>query len=279
MTRFTELVGCRLPVQLAAIGGVGTLRLAEAVVDSGGCGMVPRGVTPAAGSCGVNFLMPFVNSVDDIVQEGQGARIVEFFYGDPSREFVAAAHSNGALAGWQVGSAEEASAAEAAGCDYVVAQGVEAGGHVRGNQSLSELLPAVLATVTLPVVAAGGVATARSVAELLRSGADAVRVGTRFVVCPESNAHPDYVARLLEASAEDTVLTEWFGHGWEHAQHRVLRSALDAARSTGWREIAPPYREIERDVRDMAMYAGTGVGDILTIQPAAVVVEELVGLL
>lgn len=278
-TRFTDLIGCELPLQLAAMGGVGTTELAAAVIAAGGLAMVPGSETPASEPCGLTFLIPFVPPLDLVHEAATSARIVEFFYGDPDPRLVEAVHRGGALAGWQTGSAEEASAAEDAGCDYVVAQGTEAGGHVRGNQSLAEVAPAVLAAVRLPVVAAGGVATARRFAEVMAMGVDAVCVGTRFVTSPESGAHPEYVARLLEAGADDTVLTEWFCEGWPDAPHRVLRSALDGARRSGWRETAPPYRGIERTAGDMAMYAGTGVGDIIAALPAAEVVADLVRLL
>src|SRR5207248_6358838 len=135
-----------------------------------------------------------------------------------------------------------------------VAQGVEAGGHVRGSERVAALLPAVLDAVGVPVLAAGGVATAERVAELMALGADGVRVGTRFVVCPESAAHPRYVEALIGARGEeDTVVTEWFGQGWEHAPHRVLRSALAAAQQSGWRNVPPPDRSVQRDVSDMAL--------------------------
>jgi enoyl-[acyl-carrier protein] reductase II len=130
------------------------------------------------------------------------------------------------------------------------------------------------------VVAAGGVATAERFAELMRLGADAVRVGTRFVVCAESTAHPQYVGALLAARGEeDTVVTEWFGEGWEHAPHRVLRSALEAAQRSGWRKVPPPDRTVQRDVGDMALYAGAGVGDVRAVEPAAAVIADLVRLL
>jgi nitronate monooxygenase len=129
------------------------------------------------------------------------------------------------------------------------------------------------------VVAAGGVATPDRLAELMQLGADAVRVGTRFLVCPESGAHPEYVRRLLEASGDDTVLTEWFGEGWESAPHRVLRSAFDAAHRSGWRRPSPPEADVDRNPADMAMYAGTGVGHVTAEEPAAVVVADLVSLL
>jgi NAD(P)H-dependent flavin oxidoreductase YrpB (nitropropane dioxygenase family) len=278
-TRFTSLVGCELPLQLAAMGGAGTTELAAEVAGSGAFGMVPRGREPAAGPCGANFLLPFNPSLDEVSAAAAKCRVVEFFYGDPRQDLVRVVHDEGALAGWQVGSVAEATAAEECGCDYVVAQGTEAGGHVRGNQPLGEVLPAVQAAVRVPVVAAGGVASPDRFAEVMQLGADAVRVGTRFVVCPESGAHPEYVRRLLEASGEETILTEWFGDGWESAPHRVLKSALDAAQQSGWRRPSPPDAEVDRDPGDMAMYAGTGVGDVITAEPAAKVVAELVRLL
>ena len=278
-TRFTNLVGCTLPVQLAAMGGVGTTELAATVAEAGGLGMVPAGTQPAGGACGVNFLMPFAPSVDEIAAAARQCRVVEFFYADPRADVVAAAHDAGAVAGWQVGSPAEAVAAEKAGCDYVVAQAIEAGGHVRGSQTLDEVLAQVLSSVRIPVVAAGGIATAERAAEVIRSGADAVRVGTRFVASPESGAHPDYVRMLLAATADDTVLTEWFSDGWENAPHRVLSSSVAAAQKTGWRATVPPYRGVDRNPSDMAMYAGMGVGDVNVSQPAAEVVADLVRLL
>jgi nitronate monooxygenase len=278
-TRFTELAGCELPIQLAAMGGVGTAELALAVMAAGGFGMVPMGTKSAPGACGVNFLMPFGPSLEDIEEAGRAARVVEFFYGDPRADAVAAVKRAGALAGWQVGSADEAQAAEAAGCDYVVAQGTEAGGHVRGRLKLEEVLKRVLAAVKIPVVAAGGIASAERAAQVMRMGADACRVGTRFVACPESGAHPVYVAALLAASGSDTVLTEWFNEGWGGAPHRVLRAAMEAAQETGWKAPTPPYAGVEGDVRAMAMYAGMGVGDVKQSQDARVVVADLVRLL
>jgi nitronate monooxygenase len=278
-TRFTDLVGCRLPIQLAAMGGVGTTELAVAVIAAGGLGMVNRRSEPAPGACGKNFLVPYDPDIEEIRVAAGRTRVVEFFFGDPTARLVDAVHSGGALAAWQVGSAAEAVAAVETGCDFVVAQGTEAGGHVRGTLSLDELLPAVLDAVRVPVLAAGGIATAERVAELMRQGADGVRVGTRFIATPESAAHPDYVASLLAATGRDTVMTEWFGEGWEHAPHRVLRAAEAAARVSDWRQTAPPTQDIDRAAGDMAMYAGTGVGDVRSVQPAAEVVADLVRLL
>ncbi len=281
-TRFTELVGCRLPLQLAGMGGVGTAELAAAVASAGGLGMVPGYVEPpqGAGAIGVNFLLPWGADLDAIAEAGRKARVCEFFYAWPTRAPVEAAHAVGALAAWQVGSADEAIAAAEAGCDFVVAQGTQAGGHVRGKLRLEDLLRQVRAAVHRPVVAAGGIASGERVAEVMAAGADAVRVGTPFVAAVESGAHPDYIAALIEARGEgDTILTTQFNEGWPDAPHRVLRSALKRAQDRDYHGVSPPSRETPAPVTHMALYAGTSVGEVHKVRPAAEIVAELVRLL
>lgn len=118
------------------------------------------------------------------------------------------------------GSVEEATAAAAAGADAVIAQGVEAGGHVRGSTPMLELLERVRAAVKIPVLAAGGIIDAEGVRAALDGGAVAAVAGTRFLLSDESHAHPDYKQRCLDAS--ETILTELFGLGWPGAPHRVI---------------------------------------------------------
>jgi nitronate monooxygenase len=305
-TAFTELVGCRVPLQLAAMGGgVTTPELVTAVSRAGGLGMLQRDSArplgerideieqAGAGPFGVNFVPALGQGGHaDVELAASRARLVEFFYSDPDARLVELAHAGGALAGWQVGSAEEARRAADAGCDLVVAQGVEAGGHVRGTVGLLPLLVAILDAVTVPVVAAGGISSARSMAAALASGASAVRVGTRFLATPESGAHPDYISALLAADAQDTVLTTAFSIGWPDAPHRVLASALAAANAlqdesvgtfTVGGESRPlprfaaltPTRDVTGTVRAMALYAGQGVGQVTQITGAAQVVAEL----
>jgi NAD(P)H-dependent flavin oxidoreductase YrpB (nitropropane dioxygenase family) len=134
----------------------------------------------------------------------------------------------------------------------------------------------MLAAVGVPVVAAGGIGTAEQVAALIATGADAVRVGTRFLACPECNAHPAYVEALLKATADDTVITGHFDDGghWPAAV-RVLGGAVAEARRAGNRSTMPPTREAE-DPLAMACYAGMSVADLTQIQPAALVLRDLV---
>jgi NAD(P)H-dependent flavin oxidoreductase YrpB (nitropropane dioxygenase family) len=310
MTPFTELVGCAAPIQLAAMPGIATPALAAAVADAGGLGMIGAPMLPpdllartvadlrarTGGAFGVNFLMPFLADRAVVAIAAAGARVVEFFYGDPDAALVEIVHAGGALASWQVGSRREAIAAAAAGCDLIVAQGSEAGGHVRGTVGLLPLLAQVLDAVSVPVIAAGGIATARAVAAALAAGAGAVRVGTRFATSLESGAHPDYVARLLAATSEDTVLTEAFSEMWPNAPHRVLRSCVAAAEQlreplageVEWAGqtmpiprfgVFSPTVETRGRIDCMALYAGQSVGAVTRRESAAEIVRDLCSLL
>lgn len=304
-TSFTELVGCQVPIQQAGMGGVATPDLAAAVADAGGLGMVSMVFVPAAeaevtlgalakrtgGTVGLNVLMPFLDR--EVVEVAASrVRVVEFFYADPDPALVSLVHGGGALAAWQVGSLAEARAAVEAGCDFVVVQGTEAGGHVRGQLSLLPLLESVLGAVDVPVVAAGGIATARGVAAVLAAGAAGARLGTRFVATREADAHPAYVEALLRASASDTVLTTTFSGMWPDAPHRVLRSCVEAAEaapdgtvaqmSFGTKQVPVPRFAVPCPTRDttgaieaMALYAGESAGAVTEVMAAADVVREL----
>jgi NAD(P)H-dependent flavin oxidoreductase YrpB (nitropropane dioxygenase family) len=214
-------------------------------------------------------------------------------YGDPDASLVELVHQGGALACWQVGSLDEARAAADLGCDLVVVQGNEAGGHVRGQVALLPLLDAVLSAVEVPIVAAGGITSARALAAMLASGASAARVGTRFVACAESPAHPDYVRALIDAGGGDTQLTETFSVTWPDAPHRVLRSCVDAATDLDSDVVGelhvgdqvtplprllplPPTRATTGHIEAMPLYAGQGVGLVAEVEPAADIVHALV---
>ena len=302
MTRFTDLVGCRLPLQLAGMSGTATPLLAAAVANAGALGMIGIGrqdiavieryldevatltTLPIGATCIAHFVRP------DVVElVASRLPIVEFFYDWPDPARVPA----GVVCGWQVGSVDEAKAAVDAGCQYVIAQGVEAGGHVRGHVPLAELLPGVRTALDVPIVAAGGIGDAAAIRTAMAMGADAVRVGTRFVATRESYAHPDYIAALVAAVPDDSVLTEAFGVGWPNAPHRVLRSSIDAAAAAPddvvGETVSPvgvtlpmvrfgassPSRDTTGDISAMALYAGRSVGSVDRIMTAAEVVAEL----
>jgi NAD(P)H-dependent flavin oxidoreductase YrpB (nitropropane dioxygenase family) len=160
----------------------------------------------------VNLLLPFARRSH--FETACAADVVVTFWGSPKRQTSKV---------WihQCGSVEEALAAKEAGADAVIAQGVEAGGHVRGTVSAMELLSRVRRALAddYPVLSAGGVAGASDVTARLNAGAEAVVCGTRFLMTEESGAHPAYKARLVQA--RETILTELFGVGWP-AAHRVI---------------------------------------------------------
>jgi nitronate monooxygenase len=301
-TRFTDLLGCRLPVQLAGMGWISGAELANAVAGAGGAGTVAPHSLPVQaiealldrlglGVFGLNVLIPFVD-VPAVEMAAARLRYVEFFYGEPDGALVSLVHRHGALAAWQVGSVAEAKAAEQAGCDFVIAQGIEAGGHVRGTTALLPLLDGVLDAVIVPVVAAGGIATARGLAAVLAAGADAARVGTRFLATPEADIHPNYQSAVLTAGPDDTVLTETFSAIWPSAPHRVLRSCAAAAndraeeivgsvvlddRRMRLPRLGPqaPIRATTGNIAAMPLYAGQGVGAVTDVRPAAQIAREL----
>jgi NAD(P)H-dependent flavin oxidoreductase YrpB (nitropropane dioxygenase family) len=214
--------------------------LATAVSNAGGLGLVSFGVNPpellralirrlrelTARPFGVNMILQF--PVDEHVRVclEEKVPVLSFFWGDPSR-FVAPAHAAGLKVIDQVGSVDAARRSAQAGVDIIIAQGVEAGGHIAGQLSTMALVPAVVdAIAPTPVVAAGGIADGRGVVAALALGAEGVALGTRFLATPEANIHAAYQQKVLHSNGEDTVRTTLFGYGWPNAPHRTLRTAF-----------------------------------------------------
>lgn len=307
-TRFTDLLGCTAPIQLAGMGPVCSDELCAAVSEAGGLGMVTVvATTPEALEArldhirsltskpiGANFLIP-VTDQDCLRVASRTVRVIDFFWGDPDPQLVEIAHDGGALVSWQVGSAAEAIAAERAGCDFIIAQGIEAGGHIRGTLGLLPLLSEVLDEVAIPVLAAGGIGGARAFAAVLAAGAAGARCGTRFVAAAESAAHPVYVEALIRARAEDAVRTNLY-----HVRcplcpstHGMLRSAIEATQSLAgdvvgelemrgekfpiakFQGVPTPIKTMSGHVEAMCCYAGQSVGDVREVQPAGEIVREL----
>jgi nitronate monooxygenase len=307
MTRFTELTGCRVPVQQAPMGSVSTSALAVAVANAGGVGSITAlGMTAAqvdtvlarlaartAGVLAANFLTGAIDPEAVAAAAGR-VRIVDFFWADPDPALVEVAHRGGALACWQVGSLDEALAAAQAGCDVLAVQGTEAGGHVRGHSELRSLLESVLGRVGVPVLAAGGIGDARAFADVLAAGADGVRAGTRFVAAAESGAHPQYQQAVTDAPADATEITGAFSVCPLCAtspRARVLRSCIGALRDldgetvgetrSGGQRITlpkghgmPPGTAATGQVGAMPMYAGESAASIFAVEPAARIIES-----
>lgn len=311
--RLLALTGQRLPIIQAPIGSAATPDLVRAVCNAGAMGgLAMTWDTPDQAAERVTALRQslsgsafFGNFVLHFPCEGldaaldAGLSVVTFSWGiDAAR--IARAQRAGAKVGVQVGNAEGARRAIDAGADLLIAQGVEAGGHVQSTTPLAALLPQVLDVAgDIPVVAAGGIASAADITRVIATGAAAATLGTRFLATREAAVHPDYQAALLAAKAEDTVFTNCFDVDWPFAMHRVLRNstfiAWEAAGSPqpphrpGEGEIVfrqngtdhvrycdmPPGPNATGDLLGACLYAGTGVGDIDRIEGAGELVSRL----
>jgi NAD(P)H-dependent flavin oxidoreductase YrpB (nitropropane dioxygenase family) len=310
-----RLLRVRVPVVQAPIGSAASAELAAAVSGAGGLGMLAS--TWLSGAAvreqirqvrrmtdrpfGVNLVLdfPVAQQLDACLAEGVG--IVSTFWGDP-----ATVHSqiraSGALHLHSVGSVAEARRAADAGVDVLVAQGWEAGGHVRGSVSTMVLVPAVVdAVAPLPVIAAGGIADGRGLAAVLALGAQAAWLGTRFLTATEAHTHDVYRQHVIDAAAEDAVHTRCFDGGWPDAPHRAIRNAtVDRWEAVG--SPTAPHRPGEGDLvavdvagrpharyedliplpgmrgslAEMALYAGQSVALIRETRPAADIVASVV---
>lgn len=317
-TRLCRDLGVALPIVSAPLGGgLAGPELAAAVSNAGGFGLLGMGGVPAPAireeiratraltqrPFGVGVLLPLLagGEIEACVEER--VPVLVLFWGDV-RPHVEQARRAGIRVFAQVGSVDEARAAAAAGAAGVIAQGFEAGGHVRGTTALTSLLPAVVDAVKpLPVIAAGGIATGRGVAAALALGAEAVMMGTRFVCSDEAHASTEYKERIVRARAEDTVHTMLFDVGWPDATHRVLRNrAIDEWEAAGRPPsgqrpgegtiigrmpmggamidvpryfVGSPMVGFEGDLEYVALYAGHSCNLVSDVRPAAAIVREV----
>jgi nitronate monooxygenase len=321
-TRICELLGIELPIISAGMGGVALSNLAGAVSEAGGFGFVGlAGFSPAAihaeidaarkltkKPIGVNLLIPFLRpgTVEAVADEPIAA--ATFFWGAPVEHADSIRRLRNAhiKVFWQCGSADEARAVADAGVDAIMAQGVEAGGHVRGTTTTMSLIPAVRDAIgDLPMVAAGGLADGRGLAAVIALGADGGVFGTRFVAEIESAAHRDYKNTVIAAQAEDTLYATLFDVGWPEAPHRVIRTATVKAWESAGRpptgerpgegdpagpmrrsdievplvrySVFPPTEYVDGDIDGLAFYAGQSCGLVNEMLPAAEIVRRIAG--
>ena len=206
-------LGLTRPIMQAPIGSLASVELAAAVSNAGGMGSLALTWTSpdaAARLIGAtrrltqkpffaNFVLAFPPHALNAALEA-GVPVVTFSWGLPG-PLVALVHSFGALVGVQVGSPQGARRAMDEGSDFLICQGVEAGGHVQSSTPLKELLPTVVAVAgNVPVVAAGGLADGNDIAQVISLGACGAMLGTRFVASHESRAHPQYKQAIVDAT-------------------------------------------------------------------------------
>lgn len=316
-TALCDLLGCRYPVLQAGMGGVARAELAAAVAEAGGYGFLgmvresPQLISSEIAAVRDRTDKPFgVNLIPAATDPGLFAEELAVclerrvpslcFFWEVDAEAVARAKAAGCRVLYQVGSVAEARAAEAAGADAVIAQGFEAGGHVRGSITSLVLLPQVAAAVSVPVVASGGFASGESLVAALALGAQGIHCGTAFLATEESFAHDYHKQRVVAAGSDDTVHTDAFAINWPPASPvRVIANSITdtlGVRLHGYRagdfeqqEVArddgrplyrfstdSPLRSTAGDLEALALYAGQVTGSIDDVVPAAVRVAQIV---
>lgn len=315
-TSLCDKLGIEIPIIQAPIGQACTPRLAAAVSNAGGLGCLApwgadievvrrqirelRASTDRPFAVNLNMAYPQDARLEACLDEG--VPIISFFWNDPG-PLVARAKARGALILQTIATARNAKAAVENGVDVVVAQGWEAGGHVRGTVATMPLIPAVVdAVAPVPVVAAGGISDGRGLAAALSLGASGAWIGTRFVASEEADVHPAYHASVIAATEDDTVYADDLFDiaSWPNAPHRTLRNSTAVAwekagrpplgQRPGQDDVVarlPNGREAKRytgmtpvagaagDIEGSSLWAGQSVGLVDKVQPAAAIVREI----
>ena len=310
-TAFMDMFGLSAPILQAPIGSASNAALATAVGRGGGMGSLAlTWAEPEAGLAiatqlkaervpfFVNFVLHFgLEKLPQYFQAGLPAVTLSWGL---APDAVAAFKAAGTRVGVQVGSADGAALAKSAGADFIIAQGIEAGGHVQSSTPLAVLLAETLAVAGgIPVIAAGGISSAAGIARAIKAGAEGVMMGTRFVASVEAGVHDAYKAALVAAGADDQVYTNCYDLGWPYAMHGVLRNSTfraweaagcpaapfrpgegDIVFRSGTQEFprysdTPPPAGAEGDLNAACLYAGKGVASIDRVLPAREIVESL----
>lgn len=305
-TRLTEILNVEHPVMLAGMGGVSYHRVVAAVSEAGGFGclgastMGPEQMVTEIAATAALTDKPFGVDLLTAAPQDMAAKVADMIDGGATvfvaglgvpREVVQQCHDGGLLVVNMCGKVSHAVQAVEAGCDIVVAQGTEAGGHT-GQVATMALVPQVVDAVgdRVPVVAAGGIFDGRGLAAALSLGADGVWVGTRFIATPEAQAVPGYKDRILASREDGTVITRAYtgktcrvlrtsyaeefersGGTPEPFPGQVIRSMTDGANHLGGDESTEgvdPDREF--------MPAGQGIGAIDELVPAGELVRRFV---
>ncbi len=305
-TRLTELLGIEHPVMLAGMGGVSYSELVSAVSEAGGFG------TLGAGTMGNKTMEEEISAVRKATDKPFGVDLLTAMPGDMAEQvqiiieggataFVAAlgvpievieqCHKHNVLVVNMCGKVEHAVRAVEAGCDMVVAQGTEAGGHT-GTVASFPLIPQIVDAVgdKIPVVAAGGIFDGRGLAAALALGADGIWVGTRFIATPEARSVLGYKDKLLAAREDQTTVSR----AYSGKTMRVVRNSYTDHYDAHPEELKKFPEQLAVSYGAQAMHlggdsfsdgvdidrecypAGQGVGAIDELVPAAELVRRFI---
>lgn len=305
-TRLTDILQIDHPVMLAGMGGVSYHALVTAVSEAGGFGCVGAGAMShdemveeirlvresTDKPFGVDLLTALPGQLMTNIQAviDGGAHVFVAALGVP-RDAIQLCHDNNVLVANMCGKVRHATAAVEAGCDLVIAQGTEAGGHT-GTVATMPLVPQIVDAVgdRVPVVAAGGLFDGRGLAAALALGADGVWIGTRFIATPEAHGAPGYKDALLRTGEDGTVISRAFTgktlravrnettkHFEEHPEElEPFPQQIVNAVQGGWMHLGADESTPGVDPDRECYPAGQGVGAIDDLVPAGDLVRQIV---
>lgn len=297
-----DVLGCDLPIVSAGMGGVARSELVTAVSEAGGYGFL--GMVREA----PEFIRHQINEVRAGTKKAFGVNLIPAatpsallqkelkicidekvhsvcLFWDVDPDIIRTLRTNGILVVCQVGTLDDAEQALDAGAQMLIAQGVEAGGHVRGRDPLQNFLKAVIAiSGDIPVLASGGIASGGAFIDALNQGASGVVLGTAYLATDESFAHAYHKMRIVDGTAADCILTDKFHINWpKGAMVRVLRNSViegkhgdpfmttrqiigeENGRTIYRFSTDSPLRATTGDLESMALYAGLGTDIIKSI--------------
>ena len=295
-TKITGLLGIEYPIIQGGMAWVAEYHLAAAVSEAGGLGIIGAGGAPASfvkeqiqkvkeitkKPFGVNIMLmnPEADQIAQVVIE-EGVKVVTTGAGNPGK-YMAAWKEAGIKVIPVVASVGLAKMMERAGADAVVAEGTESGGHI-GDSTTMTLVPQVVDAVSIPVIAAGGIADGRGFAAAMMLGAQAVQMGTRFVVAKESIVHENYKQKIISAKDIDTAVTgRSTGHPVRCIRNKTTREYLKLEKEGATldeleRLTLGGLRKavVEGDVVDGSIMAGQIAGLVKKEQTCAEMIQEI----
>lgn len=285
-TRITELLGIQYPIIQGGMAWVADYSLAAAVSEAGGLGLIGAASMPGDvlraqiqeakkltdKPFGVNVMLmsPYVEDVAKIVVE-EGIKVVTTGAGNPSK-YMQMWKEAGIKVIPVVASVALAKLMERAGADAVIAEGTESGGHI-GAATTMTLVPQVVDVVSIPVIAAGGIADGRGIAAAMMLGAEAVQMGTRFCVAKECTAHDNYKQKIIKAKDIDSEVTgRTHGHPIRSLRNPMTKEYLRLEKE------GASFEELEHltlgSLRAAVVDGDVKMGTVMAGQIAGMVKEE-----
>lgn len=296
-TRITELLGCEYPIIQGGMAWVAEHKLASAVSNAGGIGLIAGGNAPIdylreqIHLCKENTNKPFgVNimlmsdNADDLAQLviDEGVSVVTTGAGNPGK-YISAWKEAGVKVIPVVPSVALAKRMERAGADAVVAEGTESGGHIGENTTMC-LVPQVVDAVSIPVVAAGGIADGRGMAASFMLGAEGVQIGTRFLASEECQIHQTFKDLVIKAKDTDNIVTgRYTGHPCRNIKTKFAKQLANGEKDGS---LSPEEFEkltvgalrravVDGDVESGSFLCGAIAGMVNEIKPCDAIVKEI----